>query len=194
MGYLNRSFGESEGPPRRVPGRDSTGDEQALERYRYLLRTAPPEAIEQAHAEAFAQLTPEQRAQVLKELSQELPPSNRATVPTQPDPQSLARLATRAELRQPGILERIFGGPRMSGLGGGMGGMFGGSLLTSIAGGFIGSAIAHQLLGGFHGGWRNETGDDDHERDWNEGDDEPASDDSDFGDPGGGVGGDFGDV
>ncbi len=34
-------------------------DEQAIERYRYLLRTAPPEAIEEAHAEAFAQLTVE---------------------------------------------------------------------------------------------------------------------------------------
>ena len=194
MGFLDRLFRGNASEPRDTANESKLTDEQALERYRYLLRTAPPEAIEQAHAEAFAQLTPEQRAQVLKELSQELPPSERAAVPTQPDPQSLARLATRAELRQPGILERIFGGPRMSGLGGGMGGMFGGSLLTSIAGGFIGSAIAHQLLGGFHGGWRNETGDDDHERDWNEGDDEPASDDSDFGDPGGGVGGDFGDV
>ena len=30
-----------------------------------------------------------------------------------------------------------------------MGGMFGGSLLSSVAGAFIGSAIAHQLFGGF---------------------------------------------
>jgi hypothetical protein len=32
-------------------------DEAAVERYRYMLRTAPPETIELAHAEAFAKLT-----------------------------------------------------------------------------------------------------------------------------------------
>jgi hypothetical protein len=50
-------------------------DQQAIERYRALLRTAPPDAIEQAHQEAFAQLTPEQRNQVLAELSREVPAS-----------------------------------------------------------------------------------------------------------------------
>jgi hypothetical protein len=77
----------------------------------------------------------------------------------QDDPQSLARAATRAEVRQPGILDRTFGG-----MGGG--GMMGGGmmrrrhdgrryrhgrharrgLLTSIAGSFIGSSIAHSFF------------------------------------------------
>ena len=139
MGFWSRVLGERESPPRPVPGVAPPGDAQALERYRYLLRTAPPDAIEQAHAEAFAQLTPEQRAQALQELSEELPPGERSG---QDDPKSLARMATRAELRQPGTLERAFGGR-------GMGGMVGGSLLSSVAGAFIGSAIAHQLFGGF---------------------------------------------
>src|SRR5499433_1271985 len=124
MGLIDRLFGPRpqdsqarEAQPKATPGQESSiGDEQAIQRYRYLLRTAPPEAIEQAHAEAFAQLTPEQRAQVLKELSQQLPPGERAAVPAQPDPQSLARLATRAELKQPGILERTLG-PRTVGSG-----------------------------------------------------------------------------
>ena len=89
------------------PSSGQLTDEQAVERYRYLLRTAPPEAIEQAHAEAFAQLTPEQRRLVLEGLSEDLPPQERAD---RDDPQSLARMATRAELRQPGTLERTFGG------------------------------------------------------------------------------------
>jgi hypothetical protein len=159
MGLLDRLLGRSGSPQpgsaENEPKAKESTDEQALQRYRYLLRTAPPEAIEQAHTEAFAQLTPEQRAQVLKELSQQVPPSERSAVPAQPDPQSLARLATRAELRQPGILERTLG-PR--GMGGGMGmggmgfgGMLAGSLLGSIAGTVIGSAIAHQFLGGFSG-------------------------------------------
>ncbi|HKG50070.1 MAG TPA: hypothetical protein VKB14_06500, partial [Actinomycetales bacterium] len=102
-------------------GAQGDADDRAVARYRYLLRTAPPETIEQAHAEAFAQLTPEQRRQVLAELGRDLPPSERST---QDDPRSLARMATRAELRQPGTLERAFGGSRMGGLGmGGMGGM-----------------------------------------------------------------------
>src|SRR5690348_9654223 len=48
-------------------------DEEAIRRYRYLLRTAPPEAVEQAHAEAFAQLTPDQRRQVLGQLANNVP-------------------------------------------------------------------------------------------------------------------------
>ena len=97
-------------------------DEQAVDRYRYLLRTASPEAIEEAHAEAFAQLAGEQRRLVLEGLSSDLPPQERTD---RDDPQSLARLATRAELRRPGTLERTFGGMNAIGTGIGLGGFFG---------------------------------------------------------------------
>ena len=108
-------------------------DQQAIERYRYMLRTAPPDDIERAHAEAFAALTPEQRQAVLQGLAQQVPSSE---VPSTSDPQSLARMATRAEMRQPGTIERTFGG---SGYGGpGLGGFF----LSTLAGAFIGTAIA----------------------------------------------------
>ena len=50
MGFFDRFKTSSDQPA------GSTADEQAIARYRYLLRTAPPEAIEQAHAEAFARL------------------------------------------------------------------------------------------------------------------------------------------
>jgi Spy/CpxP family protein refolding chaperone len=121
-------------------------DEAAVERYRYMLRTAPPETIEQAHAEAFAKLTPEQRQKVLADLSAEVPPAERATAD---DPRSLARMATRAEMRQPGTMERALGGRGgMGGMGGGMGmgGMIAGSLLASVAGAFIGTAIADSFF------------------------------------------------
>ena len=49
-------------------------DQQAIERYRYMLRTAPPETIEQAHAEAFATLTESQRRAVLQGLREATPP------------------------------------------------------------------------------------------------------------------------
>src|SRR6476661_1741791 len=112
MGLLDRLFGRDRrrsaqqygspgGRSRQLP------DDQAIARYRYLLRTAPPEQIEQAHAEAFAQLTADQRQQVLAQLAAGMPAGER---PRTDDPQTLARVATRAELRQPGFLERTLGG------------------------------------------------------------------------------------
>lgn len=117
-------------------------DERAIERYRYMLRTAPPDDIERAHAEAFMQLTPEQRRTVLQELSTHVPASE---LPENDDPQALARTATRAEMRNPGTMERTFSqvpnGP-------GLGGMF----LSTLAGAFVGTAIADAFFGGDAGG------------------------------------------
>ncbi|GAA4734373.1 hypothetical protein GCM10023216_28830 [Isoptericola chiayiensis] len=115
-------------------------DEVAIDRYRYLLRTAPPDAVEQAHAEAFAQLTPEQRRQVLAEVGASVPENERAT---SDDPQSLARMATRAEMRNPGTLENTFRGGGAPGFGS----MVGSSLLGTVAGVVIGSAVANAMFG-----------------------------------------------
>ena len=111
-------------------------DQRAIERYRYMLSTAPPEEIERAHAEAFEQLTPEQRATVLRELSRQVPQSE---VADSDDPRALARMATRAEMRQPGTMERTFGGVA----GPGLGGMF----LATLAGAFVGTAVADAFFG-----------------------------------------------
>ena len=61
------------GAPRQTPGASMTEDERAIARYEYMLKTAPPEEIEKAHAEAFAKLTPEQRQQVLTRLATDSP-------------------------------------------------------------------------------------------------------------------------
>lgn len=159
MGIVDKLLGREEEQPegsrRRGAVSGESADQQALARYRYMLRTAPPETIEQAHAEAFAKLTPEQRQMLLQELGAAVPPSERGAASA--DPQQLARLATRAEVRQPGLLERTFGG--MGGGGGmGFGGMMAGSFLSSMAGVVVGSMIAQQFLGdsGFAG---NDAGD-----------------------------------
>jgi hypothetical protein len=141
MGFLDRLLGRDSATSRQAA---PASDDRAIERYRYLLQTAPPERIEQAHEEAFAQLTPEQRREVLEALAAETPESERSTAD---DPRSLARMATRAEMRQPGTLERSFGGRGV-----GMGGIFAGSMLGSIAGVFIGTAIAQQMLADDPGG------------------------------------------
>jgi hypothetical protein len=151
MGILDKLLGRDEAPPAQRPAAGSaapTSDEQAIARYRYMLQTAPPQTLEQAHAEAFAKLTPEQRSLLLQQLSAEMPAAERAAAAgtLKDDPQSLARLATRAEVRQPGTLERSFSG--MGGRAGGMGlgGMMAGSFLASIAGVAIGSAVAQSFF------------------------------------------------
>src|SRR5215218_11497501 len=147
MGFLDRLLGRQSGdpyprehppdPPRREPGA-SDEDRRAVERYHYLLRTAPPERVEEAHEEAFAKLTPEQRRLALEQLSHEAPEEPARG----DDPRSLARLATRAEMRRPGTVERAFGGG-MGGMGMrgmGMGGLgMGAGLLGSFATAFAGT-------------------------------------------------------
>lgn len=146
MGFLDRLFGRQEPEaPRQPQGRPmppitpGADDERAIARYAYLLRTAPPERIEQVHAEAFAQLTPEQREHVMRQLSRDLPEGE---APRTDGAQDLARAATRAEMAQPGYLQRSFAGP-------GAGGMVAGSMLGTVAGFVVGSALAQSMLGGF---------------------------------------------
>jgi hypothetical protein len=192
MGLLDRLFGRNRRDdghgyasqyPEHAPqrGHETLPDEQAVARYRYLLRTAPPEQIEQAHAEAFAQLTADQRQQVLAQLAAAVPAAER---PRTDDPATLARVATRAEVRHPGTLERAlggygpgygsgrgydqgYGGGYRGGYGGyggpGMGSMIGGSLLGTIGGLVIGTAVADALFdtgmgdGGLFGGGDEEA-------------------------------------
>lgn len=153
MGFLDRLFGtddRAEQPARPVPppARQLSEDELAVERYRYLLRTAPPESIEAVHAEAFAKLTPEQRRLVYQSLADQAPAGERIV---SDDPSALARAATRQELRQPGSVERAFAnadatGRRQGVAGPSMGGMFASSLLGTVAGVVVGSAIAQAFL------------------------------------------------
>ena len=237
MGLLDRLLGRRRAPepapyggydgyatpaPAPPPARATSGerapltDQQAVERYRYLLRTAPPDQIEEAHAEAFAQLTPQQRQEVLVQLAAAVPSSER---PRSDDPRSLARAATRAEVRQPGTLERAFGGGFGGGGGYGGGGYGGGgyggggygrgyggpgfgstlgaSLLGTVGGLVVGTAVADALFdtglgdGGLFGGGDEEAYAQGHE-------DGAGADGGDYGgDPGGDFaagadGGDFG--
>ena len=145
MGIFDRSRSADESRGRTYEGQrvELTEDEQALERYRYMLKTAPPETIEQAHVEAFAKLTPQQRRMLLEELRNEMPDAERAYAAAD-TPQALARMATRAEVRRPGTLEGLFG--RMPGAGSGFGGIMASSLLGSLAGTVLGTMIAQNFL------------------------------------------------
>lgn len=145
MGFLDRLLGrelpepERSRAPQGAPER--TDDEIAVERYEYLLRTAPPETIEQVHTEAFGRLTPEQRDLLFARLNENPDPSER---PADAAPATLAKAATRTELRQPGTLTRTFGGAGQGGMS--FGGMVGSSLLGTVAGYVIGSALVSAFL------------------------------------------------
>src|SRR3954465_14824995 len=98
MGFLARLMGvesDADRPIAATPGAAPTvnSEQQALERYRYMLRTAPPDTLEQAHAEAFAKLSTEQRRRLLAELAESAPVVEKATIAATPvdDPQALAR-------------------------------------------------------------------------------------------------------
>ncbi len=91
-------------------------DYEVQQRYRQVLRNAPPEMIEDAHADAFSQLDPQERrllAQRLRQQAQQLEspfddPYDRDE--QDDDPRTLARMARQAEQRNPNVLDQLFGG------------------------------------------------------------------------------------
>jgi len=151
MGFLDRLFGtDSDDEYRRTTAQVKQAsaarseDEIAVERYRYLLRTAPPETIEQVHEEAFAKLNPEQRRMLFTQLQADAPAGD---APQSDDAHSLAVAATRSEMRQPGTMVKALGGGANAGNGApGFGSMFASSLLGSVAGYVIASTLMSAFM------------------------------------------------
>jgi len=151
MGFLDRLFGtDGDEEYRRTTEQvrqasaARSEDEIAVERYRYLLRTAPPATIEQVHEEAFAKLTPEQRRMLFTQLQADAPAGD---APQADDAHSLAVAATRSEMRQPGTMVQALGGAANAGNGApGFGSMFASSLLGSVAGYVIASTLMSAFM------------------------------------------------
>jgi|GEM_PF-5170131 len=136
----SREINTPPGPPP-----DILSEEQAIQRYRYLLQTAPPETLERGHVEAFTRMAQSQRARILKELAAALPDETRASINLQADDAaSLAQTITHVERSAPGLLEQTLGGPA-AGMGGGM---LAGTPFAGIAVGFVESEAARQFFAG----------------------------------------------
>jgi hypothetical protein len=134
MGFLARLLG-NETPPTQLRG--APPSEMALDRYRYMLETAPPHTLELATEEAFAHFTPEQGHELLSHLAAGAPASERALLKATraDDTKALAQAATRAEMARPGAMERLFSSSgRRTGL------------LSSFALGFLSSAVANGFI------------------------------------------------
>jgi len=102
MGLLDRLLGRR--APQPADARPLTGPE-AIDRWRYLLRTAPAEALGVGHVEGLAALSAEASAPMLHGLRRALSALEPGTVvPSAPD--VLIRAAVRAERTAPGFLER----------------------------------------------------------------------------------------
>lgn len=120
----------------------SDADRAAIARYDYLLDTADPHRVEQIHRDAFARLTPAQRAQVQERMTVELAPGER---PASSSPDDLARAAGRSEASQPGRMRGLLSRVRGFGAMGAVGGAAAGALGV-VAIGAVGSAVAAPLL------------------------------------------------
>ncbi|MCY7326087.1 MAG: hypothetical protein LH605_08165 [Microbacteriaceae bacterium] len=128
----------------------SPEDRAAVARYDYLLRTAPPEQLEQVHRDAFGRLTPAQREQLDAQ-----PPAGEQSASA--SPQDLARSATRGDARNPGLLRKLFATPTGRGAAGAVAGAgigaaadvglgAAGGLLAAVAGGAVLGSVAAPLL------------------------------------------------
>lgn len=141
--------------PQQPVGRHNHGpvdsDAIAIAKYDYLLRTAPPEQLEQVHHDAFARLTPAQRQQIRDRLNSELPPHEHLR---DDSAGGMARAMTRGEVARPGLVRRVLGGGGSAGRGGafaggaavGAGAMALGGLGAAVAGGAVLSAAAGPVL------------------------------------------------
>jgi len=117
-------------------------DRAAIARYDYLLKTAAPDDVERMHREAFARLSPSQRAQVKQRMDAELAPAER---PRSVSADDLGRAAARAEAMRPGRMSGLLARVGRGGVvGAGVVGV--GGLLAVVAGGAVASAVAGPLL------------------------------------------------
>jgi hypothetical protein len=85
------------------PSPSAAGD--AVTQYEEVLRDAAPEAVEQIHADAFEQLSAEQRERVFEALVDRAGSEDER--PADASPSELARAAAAAEQRSPGTLAGI---------------------------------------------------------------------------------------
>ena len=124
-------------------------DREALSRYQQVAPQLPPDVYEQSAQEAFARMSPQERAQFVQYLRQRaqqqnfnFPDLNQDGIDdrVQQDPRELARITTRMRQQQPGGLGALLGGG-----GGGMGDMLGNPLAKAALAGVAAIAVKKMM-------------------------------------------------
>jgi len=105
VGKGSKAGHTGESTHRQVPEAEQARD---LARYKYLLRVASSEGLEQAHQAAFADLLPEQRERLFLRLCHDLPEEDR---PISSSPAELAHAAVVAQEADHGYLVRMLRRP-----------------------------------------------------------------------------------
>ena len=130
---------------------DGISDREAFDRYQQVAPQLPPDVYERSAQEAFARMSPQERAQFVQYLRQRaqqqhfnFPDLNQDGIDdrVQQDPRELARMMTRMRQQQPNMLEQLLGG----GGGGGMGDMLGNPLAKAALAGVAAIAVK-QMMG-----------------------------------------------
>jgi hypothetical protein len=100
-------------PSRRAakPQPSDRSEDQAVRQYRYLLRTAPQDALEAAHVDALSAIGPQHRETVLRTVQAELVAGAHLHAD---DVRPLAHLMTLGERRSPGVLTSSIPDPALS--------------------------------------------------------------------------------
>jgi hypothetical protein len=124
------------------PPWDGYSDQEVLDRYGSVAHNVPQTDYEQAAREAFARLSPEQRAELARELQQGAR-SKGINMPAPPPSQAggmgdlgwLSNVTSQLH-QQPGLLREVLGG------------MMGGSRAGASGGGVLGSPLGKAALAG----------------------------------------------
>jgi hypothetical protein len=105
------------------PSQGYSGQE-VLQRYQDVATRVPPDLYEQSAEEAFARLSPQERAEFARFLQQRAQQQHVSLVDynrdgiddrMQQDPHALAQMTTRMEQQQPGLLGQLLGGLDLGG-------------------------------------------------------------------------------
>ncbi len=126
---------------------DGVSDQEAVDRYQQVAPTLPPDEYEAAARQAFERLSPEQRVEFGRYMQQQAHAKGITDFDGDgvddryQDPGQLAAMTSRAEQRQPGILEQLVGAVGGGGFGTPAAAHQGGS-------GLLGSPIAKAAMAG----------------------------------------------
>jgi hypothetical protein len=127
---------------------DDLDDDDVYDRYQRTLQHAPPEVVEQAHAEAFSRLPVDQRQQIVDQFRrahqdprQPFQYPQFSGGPDDYDPARLGRMAGQAQRQQPDLLQQVLGS--------------GGALsnpMAKMAMAGVAAMAAQRMMGGQQGG------------------------------------------